>query len=210
MTPTDFIHAARVPESLKPQAFGPWRIERRVNRSKLWAPKLDWLCKVGFESYTLLTRYTWATLHTDTGDVVMEDSRRELQKHLPIWLNAEGRVLVTGLGLGCVVRGLLASKRVKHITVVEIDRNILRVVGHEFKSNGRVTLVHGDALTVQIPGTFDFAWHDLWTEGETHLQVLHAELLFRFKKQCGAQGAWELPRWMKAQIRDAVPLLANY
>jgi hypothetical protein len=36
----------------------------------------------------------------------MNDFPQELKKHLDFVLRARGRVLVTGLGLGCVVRGL--------------------------------------------------------------------------------------------------------
>jgi hypothetical protein len=42
-------------------------------------------------------------------------------------------------------------------------------------------------------GKWDVAWHDLWTEegcGAPGLQVLHAELLMRFRDACGQQGAW--------------------
>jgi spermidine synthase len=145
----------------------------------------------------LLRRWSYKSLHENEGEVVMEDSRHELQKHLAIWLNATGRVLVTGLGLGCVVRGLLASPQVEHITVVELDPQILRIVGHEFQFNPRVTLIRGDALTVQLTGQFDYAWHDLWTDGDEHLQVLHAKLLARFRDQCRIQGAWNLPRHFK-------------
>ena len=188
MKPIDFITAARVPDSLTPQVFGPWTIERRRISPAI----------ARFDVYTLLFRTSLATLHLEgPGEVVMEDSRFELQQHLPIWLHAKGRVLVTGLGLGCVVRGLLASPDVEDITVVEIDRSILRVVGHEFESNRRVRLVHGDAFRVQLPGRFDFAWHDLWTDGEAHLQTLHAALLVRYCAQCRWQGAWQLPRWFK-------------
>lgn len=126
----------------------------------------------------------------------MEDSQSELQKHLPIWLRARGRVLVTGLGLGCVVRGLLAKPDVDHITVIEIDRSILRIVGHEFESNTRVSLVHGDALAFHPNGHhWDYAWHDLWTDGEEHLQCLHARLMAKFFHSCDVQGAWEFPRF---------------
>lgn len=216
MTPDDYIRAARVPYRLKPQAFGPWRI-RRVQTAAIlersrkfpWSVQFRVLedCKgIGFPSYTLLSRVSVKTLHLkDESDIVMEDSRLELQKHLPIWLEAKGRVLVTGLGLGCVVRGLLAKREVEHITVVEIDKSILRVVGHEFASNRRVTLIHADALHVRLVGRFDYAWHDLWTDGDTHLQTLHAQLLAKFREQCSYQGAWQFPRWAKRLVK--LPLI---
>jgi spermidine synthase len=198
MDPNYFLKAARVPESLKPQVFGLWQI-RRVTSDMLESSSEKWrfVNLIGAHSQTALHRYTEATMHLNYGELVMEDSLRELRRHLPIWMNASGRVLVTGLGLGCVVRGLLASPAVEHITVVELDRHIIRVVGHEFQSNRRVRLVHGDALKVSFRGEkFDWAWHDLWTEDKS-LQLMHGRVMQRFKKQVSRQGAWAFPRYFK-------------
>lgn len=214
-TPNHYLRAARVPDRLRPQSFGPWTI-RRVN-GLTGIAKLT----VGWGSQTLLHRHCGQVpevaypfddeparmvVESVWGDLVMEDSRNELIKHLPIWLAARGRVLVTGLGLGCVVRGLLANREVDHIDVVELDRHILRVVGHEFMGNRRVALHHGDALTFALPGPWDFAWHDLWCpkreDGTDELQLLHWKLIRRLRHRCGAQGAWALPRWVKRMARE--------
>lgn len=194
MSPDQFLDAARVPDSLKSQEFGPWTIER-INADETILGQLGLL---GWPTMTMLCRHTWATLHKTRGEVVMEDSRRELSRHLPIWLCARGRVLITGLGLGCVVRGLLASPDVEHIDVVEIDRDILRVVGPEFANNPRVTLHQADALSIDWPaGTrWDCAWHDIWCEGDG-LQVLHGKLICRYFPMVRRQGAWMLPRIAK-------------
>jgi hypothetical protein len=200
MTPHDYIKAARVPESLEPQSFRLWTI-RRQNCANVLPVFKRW---IGFESMTLLYRFTDGTMHTEFGEVVMEDSLRELRRHLPIWLCAKGKVLVSGLGLGCVVRGLLASPSVENITVVEIDPDILRVVGPEFHANDRVTLIEGDALKVKLGGDFDYAWHDICTNGDIHLQVLHARLIHRFHPRCRIQGAWQLPRPFKRKAPDWV------
>lgn len=192
--------AARVPEALKPQGFGTWLIERyRV------PPELDW---VGWPTITTLRRYTEATLHLN-GEVVMEDSRQELSRHLPIWLAARGRVLITGLGLGCVVRGLLALPAIEHIDVVELDRDILRVVGPEFEGNPRVSLRHGDALKVTWPrGTcWDYAWHDIWCPSGSKLHTLHAKLLCKYRLRVGYQGAWMLPRVVKRSFSKMLKLI---
>jgi hypothetical protein len=202
MTPDEYIKAARVPESLEPQSFGLWTIRRTDCTAACKIPAFRrW---IGFESMTLLHRFTEATMHTTYGEVVMEDSRRELRRHLPIWLCARGKVLVSGLGLGCVVRGLLASPDVESITVVEIDSDILRVVGPEFHGNDRVTLIEGDALKLELREDFDYAWHDIFAEGHEHLQVLHARLIHRFHPRCRIQGAWQLPRPFKRKAPEWV------
>lgn len=200
MTPMDYIRAARVPETLEPQCFGLWEI-RRVTVT----PDIDkaMMAGVGFPSMTMLHRSTLATMMRPHGEVVMEDSIRELRRHLPIWLRARGHVLVTGLGLGCVVRGLLASDQVERITVVEIDKGILKIVGREFERNPRVRLIEGNALKIDLAEKFDYAWHDIWTEGETHLQVLHTRLIVRFGHRIPFQGARMLPRQVKRAAQRA-------
>lgn len=192
MTPADFLRAARVPATLQPQTFGPWTIERRRARPNVPGE----LELVGGDDYTLLRRISWASLHLQEGEIVMEDSAQELRKHMPIWLEARGRVLKTGLGLGCVVRGLLASDLVEHVDVVEIDADIIRVIGAEFEDEPRLTIHHADALTWDFgKRRWDYAWHDIWTDGDRALQLLHADLIKRFWPAVGSrQGAWAFPR----------------
>ena len=204
----DYIEAARVPKTLRPQTFGLWTIERvKVG------PRMEFVhptelsmtrAMVGFDDYTLLRHFVAKSMYLETpGEIVMEDSARELKKHLPIWVRARGRVLVTGLGLGCVVRGLLANPDVDRVEVVEIDRGIARVVGAEFAGNPKVGLTLGDALEIDLPGRFDFAWHDLWTEtGSFALHKMHNELLVKYRDRCGPQGAWAFPRFLSRLYRQ--------
>lgn len=202
MTPWEYIEAARCPPSLKPQSFGLWNIQR-IQAAGMPCSTTEMAMHrgmVGFDDYTLLRRITWETIDT-MGEIVMEDSARELKKHLPIWMKARGRVLVTGLGLGCVVRGLLANRDVDRIEVVEIDKKIARVLGAEFVGNPRVGMTVGDAMETDFPGTFDFAWHDLWAEKAAELQMMHAKLIHQWKPRCGPQGAWAFPRFMAELFR---------
>jgi hypothetical protein len=195
------IVAARVPESLKPQTFGLWEITRLGPRQLgRFGEQTRNIVDPGFDSVTFLKRYTLATLHQD-GETVMEDSLPELRKHLPIWIRAIGKVLVTGLGLGCVIRGLLAKPDVERVTVIEIDKDVLRVVGHEFASNRRVELILANALRWEPRGRmFDWAWHDIWCEGPPHVSVLHMKLIKRFARCANHQGSWGMPRWAKRKL----------
>jgi hypothetical protein len=204
ITPNDFLEAARVPPSLQPQRFGDWRIDR-LSLPECRRRGMPW------KDYTLLRCLIYPPLDMsnihladDNGtvsklDVVMEDSPKELRRHLPIWLEAYGNVLVTGLWLGCVVRGLLAIPHIDHIDVVEIDSEIIRVVGAGFAANSRVSFIYGDALTAEFAAErqWDFAWHDIWTENNTGLDCAHVRLIMRFDSRVQRQGAWAFPREMK-------------
>ena len=200
MTADRYVARARVPNTVPTGEFGPWTI-RRIEAT---GETHQALC--GWHTHTVLYRHTWETLNRAHGEIVMEDSRRELRQHLPIWLHAHGRVLVTGLGLGCVVRGLLENPRVKNIDVIEIDAKIIETIGPEFANDQRVTIIHANALTYPIgPKRWNCAWHDLWcdsTTGAPHLQVMHAQVLARFRHACDAQGAWKLPRFVRRIAPD--------
>ncbi len=195
MTPAEYIAAARCPETMSIGNFGLWTIDKRYCTNEREE------AQVGWPNYTLLGRMTEATIHLPLGEIVMEDSRRELRRHLPIMLNARGRVLVTGLGLGCVVRGLLANPAVEHVTVLEIDSDIIRAVWGEFQRNERLLLLQGDAFEYAWPPgmRFDFAWHDIYREG-VHEAVLHGKLMVRYAGMVRAQGAWGMPRWFRRRI----------
>lgn len=197
MKPNDYLEAARVPESLQPQKFGLWSIQRKTFSRETKAGAIQ-IALVGWISQTILLRMTAATMHLD-GVIVMEDGVSELRRHLPIWLAARGRVLVTGLGLGCVLRGLLAKPEVEHVDVIEIDADIIRVVGAEFAGNPRATIHRGNALTMRWPATtrWDYAWHDLWIEQENKLQLDHMAAMLHFKNHVPKQGAWAFPKFIK-------------
>jgi len=157
--------------------------------------------------YTDLFRLTTATLDKEPpGEVVMEDTPFELSKHLNFVLRATGSVLVTGLGLGCVVRGLLANPAVEHVTCIEKSSDVLKLVKPHMPVD-RLTIIQADALewTKDNPLRFDCAWHDLWTDrdaGEPHLDHWHMKLFFNCRKNVSFQGAWAFNRGFRRQLRS--------
>lgn len=159
--------------------------------------------------YTFLRRLTNATLLSG-GDVVMEDTPHELKTHLGFVMRGHGKVLVTGLGLGCVVRGLLANPRVEHVTCIENSKDVLKLVAPHMPGD-RLTIVEADAFewTCKNKERFDCAWHDLWVnpdESEAHLDIWHAQLFLNCQRTVKQQGAWALNRDAKASmIRRGFP-----
>lgn len=150
-------------------------------------------------TYTNLYRLTIATLHRTAGECVMNDMPDELHKHLGFMLRASGRVLVSGLGLGCVVRGLLVNPKVTHITVVEKSSDVIALVFPYMPTDNRLQIIHADVFEFAESTTeqFDCAWHDIWTdesEGEPHLAVAHCKLMALLRDRVTKQGAWAFPR----------------
>lgn len=148
-----------------------------------------------------LTNDTQYHCHGPAGALVMIDHLLELRTHLEFIFRASGHVLVTGLGLGCIVRGLLATGRCTQITVIEREASVIKLVW-PFMPTDSLSLVHADALAWCRTNcqTFDFAWHDVWNNPDKHepdLSIIHAELMVALRHTVGMQGAWKFPRCMK-------------
>lgn len=181
-----YIDAAKVPRDLL-----PWQ-SRKHHLSALERQGDAFLCDC----------FSMAGLHLVDHDgyggyTIMDDSDKEVRRHMAAILAARGRVLKTGLGFGCFVRACLLKPEVEHIDVVEIDAEIIAHFGREFEGNPRVTIHHADAFEFPIEGKrWDLAWHDIYCDGNDGLQRLHVKLIKRYRKHCGRQGAWKLPRWV--------------
>lgn len=97
---------------------------------------------------------------------VMSDTPAELEGHEHAVKYATGRVLVTGLGLGCIVQGLLAKPGVERIDVVEIDPEVIGLTGYYYGGDPRVHIWRGSAADPNLlPADlrWDYAWHDIWS-----------------------------------------------
>jgi hypothetical protein len=147
--------------------------------------------------YTNLWRYTDATMHKG-GELVMTDNPPELATHLEFMLKAHGRVLVSGLGLGCVVRGLLANPAVDFVVCLERDPHVLKLVAPHMPKE-KLSIIFADAIEwcEKSTETFDCAWHDIWTDecaGEPALALQHSKLILAMYGRVKFQGAWAFPR----------------
>ena len=179
-----YIEAGKLPRSLL-----PWRKGGKMNACEhngdafLFDVNIGSLHRVdsageGFGGYT-----------------VMDDSDRELRRHLQAVKAATGRVLKTGLGFGCFVRMALLKPEVEHIDVIEIDQHIASHFGAQFADDRRVTIHVADAFDFEPTGRrWDFGWHDIYCECNDGLAELHTKLICKFMPHCDLQGAWQLPR----------------
>lgn len=195
MTSIDQILQAMRADTVPSGESGTWIVEKWNLAKGVLGPR-DVFVPPG--SYTTLRCATDETVHVG-GECVMVDHEAELRTHLAFILKARGHVLVTGLGLGCVVRGLLSRPEVEFVDVVEIEQSVIDLVGRYMPTDPRLRIHHADALKFDAPGPWDFAWHDIWCDGNERLAVLHAELIWNFyaRVKPGNQGAWNFPRKFK-------------
>lgn len=114
--------------------------------------------------------------------------------------HATGHVLITGLGLGLVVRQLALNHDIESVTVIECEKDIVALVGPTLKgiwNDGRLKIVVGDAYSWRPPkGTgriYSAIWHDIWP---TICEDNRAEMsrikrhYCNWLKKGGWQGCW--------------------
>ncbi len=213
----------RVTGLVRPAEAGSWLITRfevpRGDRSQLHEMiHMGRYAPPGVE-YTRLLRKIRVGARTHFA-LVMSDTPDELTDHGPIILRAASapaplRVLVNGLGLGCVVKGLLALQQVATIDVVEIDWDLIRLVGPYYlgrrvvrrhlnscirSRDGRLRIHHADAFTKTWPkdASWDLVWHDVWdfvdpanlNDEEKARPGTYEALRRKYAKLCGWQGSW--------------------
>lgn len=182
------------------QTRGRWSIEKfTVERDSLENMRIAMSgrreCPPG--TYTRLVRNPADPSRSWGRTVVMSDTLAEITDHLEFFRQATGRVLIHGLGLGMAVNAVLAKEDVTHVDVVEIDEDIIAMVGPHYQ-DPRLVIHHGDARTFKWPAgmRWDAVWHDIWDNiVRDNLEEMH-----RFHRSFGKRSAWQ-GSWGRPFIR---------
>lgn len=168
---------------------GPWKVERFTIGKREEETQRMRAMFAGGGRYVPRGTYTRLTRNSQC---IMSDTPDELHDHLEPFLQARGRCLVHGLGLGALLHGI--CNRAQHVTVVEIDPDVIALVGPHYEAmyQGRLTIINDDALTWKPPRNshWDMVWHDIWDticdDNLPDMKRLHR----RFGRRAAWQGSW--------------------
>ena len=142
-------------------------------------------------------------------DPVMSDTPAEFNDHVEFINRAEGDILINGLGLGLVLDACLSKtsklpmRTVEHATVIEIDQELIDLVGPYYlaKYPGQITIICADALEYKPERNVRFGavWHDIWplicADNLADMKRLHR----KYGRRTKFQGSWcraECERYM--------------
>jgi hypothetical protein len=137
-------------------------------------------------------------------ELVMSDMWMERLSNWPVVCLAHGRVLIGGLGLGMILPPLLAKDQVSHVTVVEVERDVIDLVQPAFVGQiaaCRLELVHDDIRTWSPPSRarYDTIYFDIWptisVANLPEMEALHRRFRPRLKHGAAAWlGSWQYER----------------
>ena len=124
------------------------------------------------------------------GQLVMSDTPDEMSDHWQAVRKAQGHCLIMGLGLGMVVTAIAKKPEVTKITVIEIEQNVIDLVG-PYMPEG-VEIICADALEWQPPKgvRYGMVWHDIWSSMCVDQIPERARLKRRFGRKADWQGDW--------------------
>ena len=190
----DFLKAMRA-DSIPAGEKGLWNVRKFEIKKFILSPDKKKLIAPG--NYTQLSKLTWASINFG-GECVMVDYYAELLTHMNFIQKARGRVFVSGLGLGCVLRGLLLKEEVTYIDVVEKNQEVIDLIWPFMPKDERLKLRKADVLKIKLNGeSWDYGWHDISTDGNKGLEKKHATLIAMLHSRIKKQGAWNFPRELK-------------
>ena len=136
------------------------------------------------------------------GTVVMSDTPAEKRDHIHFIQKAEGNVLINGLGLGWVIEALFEKQEVRHVTVIEISKDVIKLTGNYLKDkyDNKLTIINEDALEYKLKKNekYDFVWHDIWDDICADNWETMTQLHKKYAKRCKFQDSW---------VRDRVKYL---
>lgn len=158
---------------------------------------------------------TYAVLHV--GDTLeMSDTRHERITNFEIVRQARGNVLIAGLGLGMILHPILAKPEVTHVTVVERERDVIRLIAPTLplkrRDNGvsRWTIEHGDIDTWRPADDtrYNTIYFDIWPTVSLDNYPQMKALVRAFRKY-RAPGAW-VRCWAVDEVRSQAREEARY
>ena len=95
--------------------------------------------------------------------LVMSDTQMEQTTNGEFLRQAEGRVLIAGLGVGLIVYPLLGRKNVTDITVIEKHQDVIDLVQPHLEHE-KLQVVCADIWEWEPEGVYDTVYLDIWNE----------------------------------------------
>lgn len=176
------IPQVSIPEGQK----GSWSVERfTVNPSSIEALRLSMSGRsIRAGEYTALR-------HKGRG-VVMSDTPAEMRDHYGFVRSAAGHVLINGLGIGMCLNAALLKSEVTRATVVEIDADVVDLVGPHYLQDPRVEIINASAFDYAPPKGIRYGavWHDIWDNICADNLLEMTRLHRKYGRLTDWQGSW--------------------
>ena len=136
-------------------------------------------------------------------EVVMSNTKMEIETHLEAINKAKGNILVAGLGLGMYLTAIKDKPEVKSITVIEYSKDIIELTG-KYYNDDKIKIINDDIFKYETDEKFDLIWLDIWTYfDEDNLKEMEL-LRNKFSKNSNEILCWSEDILLERKIRNFV------
>lgn len=198
--PTFTLGQVTVPDGEK----GDWKISTfTISEDEAKLYNLQQLMGSPFPRLMQVEPGTYKRLSHKRRGVVMSNTRMEVITNTEAYTNATGNVLINGLGMGMLLEAILHKPDVTRVRVIEIDQDVIDLVGPHFANDPRVEIIHADAYTYKPPKGehFDYVWHDIWDEISADNLPGMAKLGRKYNKRIATKQGWWARDIIRADVR---------
>ncbi len=137
-------------------------------------------------------------------EVVMSDSWMEQHTNINFIRNANGHVLIAGLGLGMILLAIQDKPEVESITVVEINQSVIDLVLPILQKhlNGKITVICSDIHTFIPEKKFDVIYCDIWNDisGDNWDEMILLTKKFKYEVNRSNKDSF-LDHWRKSDTK---------
>lgn len=96
------------------------------------------------------------------GKCVMSDTDMEKRTNSSFVINAHGKVLIGGLGIGLILLAVQDKAEVEKITVIEKNREVIDLVASQLPLNGKVEIVNANVFDYVPSEKYNTIYIDIW------------------------------------------------
>ena len=186
---------------------GIWSIKKTV----IPGNRLTWLASGGDEFGDMLAPATYTGLFRKLDDGseqrVMFDEPREIKEALAFVEKAEGKILVTGLGIGMVAAWLASKKEVTQVDVIEKNIDVINLVTPYLPSS-KIRVIHADAFDYKLTEKYDSAWHDCFYVVPENTEKLTSQFPVE-RQEIWVPGIMKQPIARRSFLRTALVAIAG-
>ena len=149
-----------------------------IRQKKLSRKDVKRLKKKDLKEYYGLVPGKYTLLYDKVEEnTLMSDSYIEELTNYDFITQANGEVLIAGLGLGFVILQIQDKLAVKRILVIEKHKEIIDLVATQLPLNSKVKILNGDIFKFKPGQKFDTIYFDIWgklsVENYKEMRMLH-------------------------------------
>ena len=149
--------------------------------------------------YQGLVPGTYAVL-TDDRDIIMSDTYLERSTNNEVCQQANGNVLIAGLGIGLILTRILPKPEVTTVTVIEKSQAIIDLVAAHH-AHPKLQVLLGDVFEYEAPQRYDTIYFDIWPNISGDNYEATKDLHKRYRKWLNRKN----PRaYMNSWVRDYI------